>query len=61
MTRAAVHRDIATSGLDFLIGAGQVCRAVAYCSLNDLVVRRLLSFHGIYGSLGSKASTGQGN
>jgi pimeloyl-ACP methyl ester carboxylesterase len=51
---SALHSDTETSGLDALIGAGQVRRTVAYCSPDDLVVRRLQIVPGFYGSLGSR-------
>lgn len=51
---SALHSDVERSGLGALISAGDVKRAVAYCSPDDLVVRRLQGFPGFYGSLGSR-------
>lgn len=51
---SALHSDVERNGLGKLISAGQVRRVVAYCSADDLVVRRLQSVPGFYGSLGSR-------
>jgi pimeloyl-ACP methyl ester carboxylesterase len=51
---SALHSDIEKNGLDDLVATGHLRRAVAYCSPDDIVVRRLQSVPGFYGSLGSK-------
>lgn len=57
---SALHSDIERSGLGPLISAGDVHRAIAYCSPDDLVVGRLQSIPGFYGSLGSRGFEWQG-
>lgn len=51
---SALHSDVDRSGLGALISAGALRRAVAYCSGDDMVVRRLQGVPGFYGSLGSR-------
>lgn len=51
---SALHSDVERSGLGELIASGEVRRAVAYCSPEDVVVRRLQSVPGFYGSLGAR-------
>lgn len=51
---SALHSDVEKSGLARLIAEGGVRRAVAYCSADDMVVRRLQDVPGFYGSLGSR-------
>ena len=50
---SALHSDVEKNGLDNLVAAGHLRRAVAYCSPDDMIVRRLQSIPGFYGSLGS--------
>lgn len=51
---SALHSDVEKSGLAALVAGGHLRRAVAYCSPDDLVVRRLQGIPGFYGSLGSR-------
>lgn len=54
---SAMHSDVEKNGLAALVTSGQVRRAVAYCSPDDHVVRRLQEVPGFYGSLGSRGFT----
>ncbi|HRQ87339.1 MAG TPA: hypothetical protein PLA50_00970 [Bacteroidia bacterium] len=51
---SALHSDVERNGLGELVAGGHVRRAIAYCSPDDLVVRRLQNFPGFYGSLGAR-------
>lgn len=50
---SALHSDVDRNGLGKLISQGALRRAVAYISRDDLVVRRLQTIPGFYGSLGA--------
>lgn len=51
---SALHSDVSVNGLGDLMAGGAVRRAVAYCSPDDMVVRRLQAIPGFYGSLGAR-------
>lgn len=57
---SALDSDVERSGLAALISAGHLRRSVAYCSPDDLVVRRLQGIPGFYGSLGSRGFEREG-
>jgi pimeloyl-ACP methyl ester carboxylesterase len=57
---SALNSDVERNGLAALVASGHLRRAVAYCSPDDLVVRRLQGIPGFYGSLGSRAFEREG-
>jgi len=54
---SALHSDVRRNGLADLVADGWVRRAWAWCSPDDLAVRRLQSLPGFYGSLGARGFT----
>jgi pimeloyl-ACP methyl ester carboxylesterase len=58
---SALHSDVVRNGLADLVERAWVKRAWAWCSPDDVVIRRLQSIPGFYGSLGARGFTRGGS